>query len=60
MVQQSPVGFAFEELTEAEMMEVDGGVAWASFLTTTTLPCVGGGIIIGAGVGLILTATLCK
>lgn len=35
MAKKELVGSAFEELTEEEMMDVDGGVAWVA----TTLPC---------------------
>lgn len=54
-----PIGFAFEELTEEEMMEIDGG-AWFTVLSTTTLACIGASVVISAGASLLITATLCK
>ncbi|WP_053373634.1 hypothetical protein [Paenibacillus sp. FJAT-27812] len=60
MEQITMVGAAFEDLTESEMMEVDGGAAWTSVLTSTTLACIGASIVIGGAVSLTLTVTICK
>tara|TARA_Y100000588_G_scaffold383795_1_gene473853 strand:- start:591 stop:779 length:189 start_codon:yes stop_codon:yes gene_type:complete len=59
MSKKDILGASFEELGQEEMMELDGGAA-TTFLSTTTLPCVGGSIIISAGVSLITTITVCK
>ncbi|WP_157265709.1 hypothetical protein [Paenibacillus sp. FJAT-27812] len=46
-IDEMVIGFAYEELSEDEMMEADGG-AWATVATITTLPCS-----VGAGIGVI-------
>lgn len=53
------LGCAFEELSENEMMDIDGGAA-TTFLSTTTLPCVGASVIVSAGLSLLATVTVCK
>lgn len=60
MKKSFPIGCAFEELSEDEMMEVDGAGTITTTLSTTTLFCVGASIIISGGVSLLVTATLCK
>ncbi len=47
-------GEAFEELSNAEMMEFEGGAIWTT-LSTTTAPCVSGSVVISAGVSLVVS-----
>lgn len=47
-------GAAFEDLEDCEMAEYNGG-AVATFLSTTTLPCVSVSVIISGGVSLVVT-----
>lgn len=49
-------GAAFEDHSNEEMLSYDGGAAWTTFLSTTTLPCVGASVIISGGVSLITYA----
>ncbi len=47
-------GKSFEELSNEEMMEYEGGAA-TTVLSTTTLPCIGASIVISGGVSLVIT-----
>lgn len=48
-------GKAFEDLTNDEMMEFEGGATVTTFLSTTTLSCIGASIVISGGVSLVVS-----
>ena len=48
-------GKAFEDLTNEEMMEFEGGATVTTTLSTTTLSCIGASIVISAGVSLVVS-----
>lgn len=47
-------GEAFEELSEGEMMEFEGGAIWTS-LSTTTAPCISASVVVSGGVSLVVS-----
>lgn len=47
-------GQAFEELSDEQMFDYEGG-AIATTLSTTTLGCVAASIVISGGVSLVVT-----
>ncbi|MBQ3783094.1 MAG: hypothetical protein II838_06575 [Lachnospiraceae bacterium] len=47
-------GKSFEELSNEEMMEFEGGAIWTT-LSTTTAGCVAASVVVSAGVSLVVT-----
>ena len=54
MTKRMICGEAFEELSNEELYEYEGGAA-TTFLSTTTVGCLAASIIISGGVSLVIT-----
>lgn len=54
MTKKMVCGDSFEELSNDEMMEYEGGAIWTT-LSTTTAGCIAASIVVSGGVSLVVT-----